>query len=244
VKIVEDNLGWVVDTWQERGIFHGFLGRAVDVARSKESWREYFSVPLYLLHQVHGAEWCEFPDQVRDGECSGEADGWLTSLAPRAASDSRAGAAIRERFALGIKTADCVPVLLYSPDSELAASLHCGWRSVVLGIVPQVLRQIRSRGGARLEIAIGPAALQCCYEVQGDVAQTILSQGGPGAVVKRAGRLYADLHSAIAWQFEREWGGYNLRLCRAPVCTMCDERLFSHRRQGAAAGRQVSFIGV
>ena len=34
-------------------------------------------------------------------------------------------------FAIGARTADCVPILLYDPENKAIASVHSGWRGTV-----------------------------------------------------------------------------------------------------------------
>ncbi|MDE3071027.1 MAG: polyphenol oxidase family protein, partial [Acidobacteriota bacterium] len=91
---------------------------------------------------------------------------------------------------------------------------------------------------APLHAVIGPAAGPCCYEVGAEVFAALAGPGG-GPAPATAGRERIDL-KAIA----------SARLATAGVaevhdvglCTICDERFFSHRREGAAAGRQGAIV--
>ena len=71
-----------------------------------------------------------------------------------------------------IKVADCVPVYLYEPRSQLIGLVHSGWRGTAGGIVPNTIQLMREMGANKKEISIflGPAIGFCCYEVDEDVA--------------------------------------------------------------------------
>lgn len=120
--------------------------------------------------------------------------------------------------------ADCLPVAVAGPGG--VAMLHCGWRGLAAGIL--------ARGVAAVEAtdaAIGPGIGLCCYEV-GDEVLAAFAPLGEGVA---AGRML-DL-PGVARRLLHEAGVE--RVAAAGVCTRCDEdRFFSYRREGEAAGRQ------
>ncbi|MDX1916605.1 MAG: polyphenol oxidase family protein [Rickettsiaceae bacterium] len=63
----------------------------------------------------------------------------------------------QKNIALGVLTADCVPVLICSGDGEFIASLHCGWRSLYQGIIENSILQLRALGALSLKAIIGPS---------------------------------------------------------------------------------------
>ena len=72
----------------------------------------------------------------------------------------------------GVKTADCVPILLGDPKTGAFAAVHAGWRGTLTTIVQIAVRRLVSEFGVRTEnlrVAIGAAAGPCCYEVGQDV---------------------------------------------------------------------------
>jgi len=143
-------------------------------------------------------------DLLRDaGEPTGvDADGHVLT--------KPAGAAL-------VKVADCLPVALAGRGG--AAILHCGWRPLAAGIVAKGVEAV----GAT-EAAIGPGIGPCCYEV-GDEVLAAFAPLGEGIA---AGRML-DLAEA-ARRLLREAGVE--RVESAGLCTRCDERFFSHRRDG------------
>ncbi len=71
-----------------------------------------------------------------------------------------------------VKTADCVPLLLFDPVRMISAAVHVGWRGAVLRIARKVLRLLNSRFKSNpgdLIAGLGPAIGKCCYEVDGKV---------------------------------------------------------------------------
>lgn len=135
---------------------------------------------------------------------------------------------------LAIRTADCFPVLLADPQNRAVAAVHAGWRGVAGGIVPVAIDAMRAAFGTRasdVHIAIGPGIGPCCFEVGPEVA---LQFG-------REGRVKLDLAGEIA----RQSGVPQEQVHLAHLCTFCDPVQFhSYRRDGAAAGRMTSYIGI
>jgi hypothetical protein len=125
-----------------------------------------------------------------------------------------------------VLTADCIPVVL-GADGAVAA-LHAGWRGLAAGVLEEGVRALREVGdGGEMLALVGPCAGACCYEVGEEVHAAF---GG----AHRDGRRI-DLR-AIA--HERLLAAGVAQVRDVPACTICDERYFSHRREGARAGRQ------
>jgi YfiH family protein len=72
-------------------------------------------------------------------------------------------------IAVGIRTADCLPIVVQSPCS--IALLHAGWRGLAAGIIERVFSKLQTSesGVDELRCFIGPAAKDCCYEVGSEV---------------------------------------------------------------------------
>lgn len=86
------------------------------------------------------------------------------------------GLAARGGAAIGVRTADCVPILVADPASRSVAALHAGWRGCVAGIVPagiQALRTLADAEPGRLVAALFPHIRACCFEVGEDVAASL-----------------------------------------------------------------------
>ena len=74
---------------------------------------------------------------------------------------------------LGVRTADCEPILLVDPKQRAIAAVHAGWRGTADEILPKVVRRLMlefKSDPADILAAIGPAIGECCYEVGPEVA--------------------------------------------------------------------------
>lgn len=178
--------------------------------------------------QVHGDRVLDAPPDARDALASvGEADALWTSQPGQA---------------VGVRTADCVPLLLVDPDARQVAAVHSGWRGTDLRIAARAVERL-VRGGARPErilAAIGPCIRGCCYEVSDDLADRFRRGFGEGAVIRGAGQPKLDLVAAI----ETTLRAAGVReIDRVAPCTHCDgEAFFSHRRDRGRTGRHLSFV--
>jgi len=125
-----------------------------------------------------------------------------------------------------VLAADCLPVALGCDGA--VAMLHAGWRGLAAGVLEHGVGVLRELGGDETPIAavVGPGAGVCCYEVGGEVQNAFAGAHAHGRRV--------DLR-AIADERLRAAGIADVRHVNA--CTICDERFFSYRREGARAGR-------
>lgn len=141
-------------------------------------------------------------------------------------------------LALAVVTADCVPVLLASPRQ--VAAVHAGWRGLAQRILPAALERFEDAPEG-LTAWIGPAIGACCYEVGPEVAEEVVGVSSSLVVHPgRRGRPHLDLHAAAAFQLA-ERGVREIR--RLALCTQCSaEQLWSYRREGKEAGRNLAVI--
>ena len=152
-----------------------------------------------------------------------------------------------EGAAVGVRTADCVPILLADPVSGAVAAIHAGWRGTVAKIVLRAIEQLVERTGAapeRLIAAIGPCIGPCCFAVGDEVADRFASDSAFGAsLVDRTG---AQPHVDLVRANRRLLEAAGLQADRIDIvapCTVCDrERFFSHRRDAGRTGRHLSVI--
>jgi hypothetical protein len=204
----------------ERGVRHGFGVRGADPPH--DLWRP---------RQVHGGELV-----VAEGER------WREPPAADAVAASRPGRAV------GVVTADCVPVLLASARGEWVLAVHAGWRGLAAGVVEGAVAFLRARrpeGG--WVAALGPHVGPCCYEVDAPVVDALRA------------RFASDLDDALRPTRPAHWRLDLGRLARSAceragldparvgalpdACTACDPvRFHSHRRDGPGAGRLVHFV--
>lgn len=158
-----------------------------------------------------------------------------------------------ENVLLGVKTADCVPVLLADVKTRAFAAIHAGWRGTVASIVPKTIREMQTRFGTKPEnlvAAIGPAASGNCYEVGADVIEDFAANFPESHrelfTPTRENNAFVDLHLANKQQLiSQKVAAENI--FTAPFCTMTRTDLFfSYRvekKSYGKTGRLMSVIG-
>ena len=154
---------------------------------------------------------------------------------------------------VGVKTADCVPVLLGDVRTKAFAAVHAGWRGTVDSIVVKVIDAMRETYGANpkdLICAIGAAATYKNYEVGQDVIDAFesnFSTCGNLFHKTREGHALVDLHLANKEQLISA-GVTPENIFVAPFCTIeRTDLFFSYRVESklhGKTGRLLSVIGL
>ena len=156
------------------------------------------------------------------------------------------------RVLAGVKTADCVPILIGDPVTRSFAGVHAGWRGTLAGaVVAGVERMQREYGAqpANLRVAIGASAGPCCYEVGAEVIDAFTEKFGDDELFSatRPGHARIDLLKANTDQLTSV-GVSRERIHVAPICTMCRTDLFfSYRKEkkvNGKVGRLMAVVGL
>jgi YfiH family protein len=209
-------LPWLELDWLE----HGFG------TRQSEGWNE--QPELISLTQVH-SDVSLYADGSLAGRI-GEGDALLTD-APGAL--------------VGVRTADCVPILIADDSKRKVAAVHAGWRGTAQAIAAKTVGAMAARFGSHarnLQAAIGPAIGACCYEVGPEVASQFWDLF-PG-IAGPAERTHLDLPEANRRQLLSA-GVPPDRIYLCGLCTAClAEEFFSWRRDRVKHERMVSAIGI
>lgn len=240
-----------VDSWS--GFFHGFGDASLNFPSATEgaAWNGLETgQTLIMLRQEHGKKIAKITqplsieEQKKFEENPPTADAWIVDT--EILRDSN--------LVCGIRTADCFPVIVRSPNSRIVGIVHCGWRGAQAGLLLDVITQLARLGNLQreLEIAIGPGAQAGAYEIKDDVAAKIMgayefvnfpnTTDVPEPVLEREGKLYADIPNLLMAQSIFA-GVKKGSILRHSDCTITSDRYFSHRRQKELAGRQLSFVG-
>ena len=104
---------------------------------------------LILMHQTHSNKVIE----VRKNNCRKkiQADAMITKM---------------KGFALGVVTADCVPILLYDVNNKTIGCIHAGWKGAYLDIIESTISKFRKiNSNNRIYASIGPCIDKKSYEV-------------------------------------------------------------------------------
>jgi YfiH family protein len=187
---------------------------------------------IYFLSQVHGTSVVTVDgSEPRERVLAREGDAVLSTVVD---------------LACGVRSADCVPVLLGDRRSGAAVAIHAGWRGVVRGAVESGVAELRklAGSGAELVAAIGPHIREPAFEVSPDVAAE-LARVSPVPAVNTppgGGKPHVSLARIVT-----------AKLCALGVaerniddvggCTAHEPgRFFSFRRDGKIGGRHLSAI--
>lgn len=187
---------------------------------------------ILFLSQVHGRE-------VR----------FFEEPALRAATITLEGDAIggRDReTAYGVRSADCVPVLLADAESGAVMAVHAGWRGVACRAVEAGVSTLRARigGPGRLLAAVGPHISAAAFEVSDDVAGELAASCPLPGAVQREGfaKPHVDLRFIVTQQL-LALGLSEASIDHVSGCTVLEPaRFFSFRRDGKRSGRHLSAI--
>lgn len=145
---------------------------------------------------------------------------------------------------VGIRTADCVPILLIDPENRAVAAVHAGWRGTVADIAGETVRQLAAAYGSRPETllaAIGPAIGGCCFEVGPEVAVEFQELFPERTDLDRKTKVDLELGNF------RRLTAAGLRpesIFRGAPCTFCTPSEFHSWRREKSAGRMVSAAGI
>ena len=182
---------------------------------------------LRQVDQVHGAR------VVRASASSG----------PREEADAIVADAETGAHVVGVRVADCVPILIGDRRIGAVAAIHAGWRGIVAGVIASAIGELAKIGSGDYVAAIGPCIGPCCFEVGVDVGETIAGATATRVITETSGSTcHVDLREAVRAQLEA------LRVRDVedvPGCTKCDAaRFFSYRRDGATSGRHIAVIAA
>lgn len=148
--------------------------------------------------------------------------------------------------AYGVRTADCVPILLADEHSGAVMAVHAGWRGVVRGVVEAAVACLRAELGRELCLlaAVGPHISRAAFEVSEDVALE-LERVCPlsGAVEREAAKKpHVDLRFIVTQKL-LALGLNEAAIDQVGGCTLLEpNRYFSFRRDGKRSGRHLSAI--
>ncbi len=184
---------------------------------------------LFTVKQVHGAK-VVVVDAAADALelRTTSADGLLTRS---------------PGLAVGVRTADCAPLLLATDDASAVVAVHAGWRGAVGGVIEAALATLNA-DPAHVVAAVGPCIGPRSFEVGPEVVnQASAVVDVAGLVLPGPGdRSFIDLAGLCRRILER--AGVQ-RVDVVGGCTVEQAALyFSHRRDQGHTGRQMSAIAL
>jgi polyphenol oxidase len=199
---------YTVPEWKQfEWLHHGFGTR----------YAQPLHEPLATVKQVHGTD-VRIVDQPGQ---HGTGDGLISDT---------------PGLLVGIKTADCLPLLLIDPEHRVVSAVHAGWRGTAAGIATHAVQLMEEKFGSnptQMEAAIGPGIGLCCFEVGPEVAREF----GPW---DSDSKTCLDLQAINRVQLQAV--GIQ-RIYESGLCTVCGKGFYSFRRERDQAGRMLSFVG-
>ena len=213
-----------------------------DVCAGTVGRDEALPCPIVQMHQVHDVKVAvvDRGDLTRD-ELDGY-DAMITDL---------------PGVAIGVRTADCIPVLLYDPVKKAAAAIHSGWRGTVSKIIGKTVIKMQSTYASQpsdILAFIGPGICVDCFQVGDEVALKFKEAGfdinslwsfrGPKTGNGMEGGHHIDLKEACR-QTLVESGLKNENIQITGLCTYDDnDLLYSARKEGIECGRNITYIKI
>ncbi len=199
---------------------------------------------LLLEQQVHGTRIVD-AGETREAVLRRGDDGFA-----RIAEEADALVAAGPGLIVGVRTADCVPLLLVAPRARWAAAVHAGWRGTLAGIAARAVEKAGEAGirPDELVAALGPSIGPCCYEVSPDLGEAFARQGmalptSSNGWADAGARPHLDLRAANRLWLERS-GVPAPNVESVGPCTRCRRDCYhSFRADPNSQGRQVSWIG-
>ncbi|XDD45398.1 polyphenol oxidase family protein [Leptospira sp. WS39.C2] len=186
------------------------------------------SLQVHSLNQIHG-DTIQYVDGISfglNGEKVFDGDGLFSFVSKQI---------------LVVRTADCVPVFLYSTKRPLVSIIHSGWKGTKLGITETMIEILLAKGFTldELRIEIGPYIQRSDYEVGEDVAQYFKDLGKEVCLPKQDGKYFLDVGLTIEKRVKHKFGervvilNEHSNVFQSPL-------YFSHRAK--EEGRNLNFI--
>jgi YfiH family protein len=221
--------------WEVAGVRHGFIGKSADfrypTEKSLEEFCSTFECQTLLLpKQTHSREIMDLREEndlrsflITPHREFPVADAILIS---------RSGPF---SLACGIRTADCLPILLRSPS--VFGLVHAGWRGLSNRILTRVIQKGKMLG--ELSVLIGPYACGERYEVGLEVIQAI----GDTAVASehpQPTKKFLDLSRTAVREIL--FNNPRAKISVLETCTIADTSFHSHRRDKEKRGNNLAFL--
>lgn len=177
---------------------------------------------LVPMRQVHGREVHEVHDTTDPWP---QADALVTSA---------------RGIALLVRVADCTPVVLVDEDRARVGVVHAGREGLVSGVVPAAVDAMAAGEPTRLHAWVGPRACGRCYELPEDMADAVEAAVPGTRSTTDRGTPAVDVGAGVVAQLQR--AGVTVHDIGAQACSIEDDRLASHRRDGDRAGRMGAVV--
>lgn len=149
-----------------------------------------------------------------------------------------------ENTAIGVFTADCVPIIIIDDNNNMAA-IHSGWKGTYNSIIIKTLEKMRDEFNTdinKIKVFIGPHIRQCCYEVSLELKEKFLNK-----TKIKENILFKERNLSLEECILKDLRSLNIKednIYSLNLCTHCESniKLFSYRKSIGTYGRLFSFV--
>ncbi|MCX5923245.1 MAG: peptidoglycan editing factor PgeF [Candidatus Dependentiae bacterium] len=154
----------------------------------------------------------------------------------------------KKKCALVILTADCVPIVFYDNVNQAIGAAHAGWKGTVGQVAKNTIVKMQQAYGTKLsdlQSFFGWSAGDCCYEVTPEFLDHFKKfDYGQNSFVKKGGKIYFNNRLHL-YEGLKKFGIRPEKIYTTnDLCTICNVRFCSARRDKDLAGRQVTVVAL
>lgn len=193
--------------------------------KNLENLKSYFCVKnVGYCKQIHSDNVIIFDDEIIEG------DALITN---------------KKEIAIGVFTADCVPIIIVDKKKKVVAAVHSGWKGTYKDIISKTVKNMIEQYQCKVSdlfFYIGPHNMECCYEVSEELIEKFKNKRCFSDENINNGRLLS-LQKCIVLQLQTI-GVDKKNIHSINECTFCSEEysLHSYRKQSDNYGRMFSFV--
>jgi polyphenol oxidase len=207
---------------------------------------KYKQINHFFLDKYESKKFAEFKNDTNDYfQLQQIHSNRIITIKNKLSADIKAdGMITQEKCSLLIKTADCLPVLLFENKKMIIGAVHAGWKGLHLGILNEAVAEICKMGGQTKNIiaVIGPHIGQCCYSVSDKFLKNFSDKYlANKTVLHKNKKPFLDL-GIIAVTNIINLGVPKKNIEIMDVCTCCNKDYFSYRRDKKETGRMYNII--
>ena len=190
---------------------------------------------LVLLNQIHSNKFYFIKKNYKFKKTKLNGDALITDV---------------KNVAIGVLTADCVPILIYDKNRKIISAIHAGWKGAYKGIINKVIKFFLKKGSKPkdLIVAVGPCITEKNYEVQNDFKEKFIKKDRQNKKFFsiRKNKTYFSLNKYVYYQLKK-LGIKNLEIINKDTFDS-NNNFFSARRafhnKENDYGRNISLIMI
>lgn len=149
---------------------------------------------------------------------------------------------------IGVRVADCLPLLIYDPIDGRIAAIHAGWRGMVSGVIENSLNAMKEQGSLfkNCLVSLGPCICEKCFEVGPEVVAQFQNKFSDLSQIIQAGkkdRSFINLKQAAKMILFSN-GIPEAQMEINSWCTHCENDLWPSFRAGDAKLRTLAYLAL